>query len=106
MNAVLAMPTGYTPPEPKKLLGARVRQSIHGKIANVIEVWQERAKLEEQPKHVIEAIDVTHVVDTLLAKVLDEELAQFSGYARTEEQKAQQLKALRESFKKLQQSNK
>ena len=92
MNAVLVMPTAKATPEPKKILSARVRLSIHGKIANVIECWTENAKLEEQPKHVIDAIDVTHVVDTLLAKVLDEELAQWGGFARTAEQKAEQLK--------------
>lgn len=99
MNAVLVMPTAKATPEPKKILSARVRLSTHGKIANVIECWRESERLDEQPKEVIDAIDLTHVVDTLLAKALDDELAQWGGYARTEEQKAAQMKALRDSFK-------
>lgn len=98
MNAAVAMPTGFAIPEPKKILSARLRLSNHGKIENVIECWKEMAKLEQQPKAAIDAIDATYVVDVLLAKVLDEELAQWSGYARTADQKAAQLAKLREAF--------
>lgn len=98
MTLAVAMPTGFEVPEPKKILSARVRLSTHGKIANVIECWKENAKLDEREKEAIEAIDLTHVVDVLLAKVLDEELAQWGGYARTPEQKTAQLKKLREAY--------
>ncbi len=96
MTIAIAMPSRFEVPELKKVLSARVRLSSHQKISNVIELWKERAAGLGESKEVVEAIDATHIVDRLLAQALDEELAQWGGWARTPEQKAAQLKVLRE----------
>lgn len=95
MNAVPQMPSGFDVPTLKKVLSARVRVSSHEKLENIVALWKERAKLQGEPERVVDAINASHVVDTLLAEALDGELAQFGGFARTDQQRDAQLKQLR-----------
>lgn len=109
----LEMPSSYRPPDLKKQLSARVRQSSHAKLANVREIWRVRAEeterqmpgesakdFEARRAALVEAIDNTHVTDELLARVLDDELAQWGGFADTPEKLAAQLKLVRETSRK------
>jgi hypothetical protein len=99
MNAASEMASGYDVPDLKKILSARLRLSSHAKIGQVLTLWKEKAKLDGKAKANIDAMTPSHVVDVLLAKVLDEELAQFGGFAETDEAKERQLKALRDAHK-------
>lgn len=108
----LAMPSNYEAPELRKQLSARIRQSTHTKLANIREIWRELArektiqKLGESPEEfkariesTVDAIDLTHVVDVLLASACDTELGQFGGHASTPEKLAAQLKAIKTAAK-------
>lgn len=99
MNVAPEMASGYDVPDLKKILSARLRLSSHAKIAQVLALWKEKAKLDGKAKPNIDAMTPSHVVDVLLAKVLDEELAQFGGFAETPEAQERQIKALRDAHK-------
>jgi hypothetical protein len=94
------MPSSFEAPDLKKQLSVRVRASIHEKLADIRELWRAAAEVKGKNKETIEAIDLTHVVDTLLARVTDEELAQFGGFAETPEAKAAQVKTVRDAGSK------
>lgn len=109
----LEMPSSYRAPDLKKQLSARVRQSSHAKLANVREIWRVRAEeterqlpgetvkeFEVRRAAMVDAIDNTHIIDELLARVLDDELAQWGGFAETPEKLTAQLKLVRETSRK------
>lgn len=96
---VIDMASSYRSPDPKKQLSARVKSSIHAKLARVVEIWRERAKAEGED---VDEIDLTFVIEHLLGDKVDEELAQWGGFPVTPESLAAQLKAVREgTLKKL-----
>ena len=94
------MASGFELPDLKKTLSARVRLSTHAKLADIRELWRALAQGRGESAATVEAIDLTYVVDVLLARCADEELAQFGGYADTAEKKVAQLKVVRETAKK------
>ena len=96
----LAMPSNMEIPDVKKQLSARVRGSIHAKIGHIRELWQEAARLRGASPEAVDAIDTTHVIETLLGAAVDGELAQWGGFPTTPEAKAEQMKTLRAASKK------
>lgn len=91
------MSSSYRPPDPRKQLSARIRGSIHAKLAVIVEMWRERAKANGADE---DEIDLTYVVDHLLADKTDEELTQWGGMPSTPEQRAEMIKAVRSASKK------
>lgn len=94
------MASEYQSPDLKKTLSARVRMSTHRKLANIRDLWRELARVDGKTAAEVEAIDQTFVVEVLLGAACDGELAQFGGFADTQEKLAAQLKALRDAAKK------
>lgn len=76
------MTSAYRPPDPKKQLSVRLRSSVHAKFEAIRRIWQTRAKASGQDA---EEIDLTFVVEALLEKATDEELAQWGGLPTSEE---------------------
>ena len=95
----LPMPSSFEVPDVKKQLSARVRLSIHEKLAHIRDLWTVTAEGKGKTKEQIDAIDMTHVIDVLLARVVDEELQQFGGMPETAEARTAQLKAARDAAK-------
>ena len=94
---VLDMATSYRAPDPKKQLSARVRGSTHVKLARIVELWREKADAAGDD---VDEIDLTYVIDNLLADKTDEELAQWGGMPKTPEAAKAQVDAIRAAAKK------
>ena len=94
------MASGFTPPDLRKTLSVRVRTSLHTKLGAVRDLWQAKALASGLDQELVEAIDITYVVERLMLKVVDEELQQFGGYAETPEAREAQLAAVRVPLKK------
>jgi hypothetical protein len=105
----LEMASNFEVPELKKQLSARVRSSTHAKLLNIRDLWRVavRETTDKKPGETeqeyaerldatVEAIDLTHVLDVLLASACDDELQQWGGYTETAEKRANQLKMVRE----------
>lgn len=92
------MASGFVKPDPKKQLSARVRGSSLAKAKVVAQVWAERLRAQGEDE-AAEEIDVTYVVDLLLAKVLDDELAQWGGYPDDADKLEALLKTIRKTSK-------
>jgi hypothetical protein len=93
----IRMPSDYDVPDVTRPFSTRLRLSSHAKLEQVAELWREMARQTGKSKAQVDAITVSHVHNVLIAAKLDEELAQWGGFAGTDEQKKAQLKALRES---------
>ena len=89
---VMDMATSYRAQDPKKQISARVRGSIHVKLARIVELWREKADAAGDD---VEEIDLTYVIDALLADKTDEELAQWGGMPKTPEAAKAQVDAVR-----------
>lgn len=76
----IEMGSAFRPPDPKRQLSARVRGSILDKVDAIRELWRTKAEADGAAS---EPIDTTYVVDALLERVCDEELAHFGGYPDT-----------------------
>lgn len=88
--------SAYRPPDPRRQLNVRIRSSVHAKLKAIVEIWRERASIEGASA---DNIDLTYVVEAVLGKAVDEELAQWGGFPDTEERMAALLKALRKASK-------
>lgn len=97
MTQAADMASSYRPPDPKKQISARVRGSIHTKLQRILELWRERAQAAGDD---VDEVDMTYVVDALLADKTDEELAQWGGLPTTPEQERAQVDAVRAASKK------
>jgi hypothetical protein len=100
MNSVLDMASVFSVPDLKKTTSLRMPESLRQRLEAVRDIWTELAKAKGASAPAIKLIDNTHVIVALLERQVDEELAQFGGYADTDEKRAAQLKAVRESVKK------
>lgn len=94
------MPSVFTVPDIAKTTSLRLPASMRLKIERIRELWKVVAETKGKTQEEIDAIDNTHVMLTLMGRQADEELQQFGGISKTEEQWAEQLKALRVSAKK------
>ena len=65
-----------------------------GKVRTIIALWAEQARASGYGEEAGD-IDVTYVVDRLLDKATDEELAQWGGNPDTEEKLDEVLKRIR-----------
>lgn len=94
----IEMASAFKSPDPKKTLSARVRRSIHGKISALVEIWKAKlvadGKIEEAKE-----VDPTFVVDALLAKATDEELAEWGGWPDSPAKLETVIKAIGEASK-------
>jgi hypothetical protein len=88
------MATAFRPPDPKKTLSARVRRSSHEKVAVLVKLWRARLEAEGKGEQAKE-IDPTFVVDALLAKAADDELAEWGGWPDTPAKVEAALKKIR-----------
>lgn len=91
-----AMSTAYRPPEKKDQLSARISVKTLAKLMAIVRIWQAQAEARGDDA---EEVDRTFVVDLLLAKAADEELAQFGGLPTTEAQWKEVFRAIREANK-------
>lgn len=81
------MASAFKPPDSKQQLSARVRRSSHEKLERIVKIWRARATAEAGPELARE-IDKTYVVDELLAKMTDYELAVWGSPDTPEKLKA------------------
>lgn len=88
------MSTNYRLPDPKQQLSARVRRSILAKVRAIVRIWREQA-ISSGHDDLAGEIDATYVVDSLLAKVTDDELAQWGGFPDTDARMEEVLKQIR-----------
>lgn len=100
MSQALDMASVFSVPDLKKTTSLRMPESLRQRLEAVRDIWIELAKAKNAAAPAVKLIDNTHVIVALLERQVDEELAQFGGYADTEEKKAAQLKAVRDSVKK------
>ena len=92
------MTSAFKSPDPKRPLSARIRGSVLAKLRAVVDIWQETSKARGEEEAAGE-VDLTYVVDQLLAKAADEELAQWGGFPDTDAKMAAVLKAVRAASK-------
>lgn len=90
------MSTAYRAPEKKDQLSARISVRTLAKLAAIVRIWKAQAEAQGDDP---EEIDRTYVVDVLLAKVADEELAQFGGMPASEASWREVLRAIKEANK-------
>lgn len=95
---VLDMTSAFRAPDPKKPVSLRLRGSSVAKVKALVAIWQERLKATGQGEDADE-VDQTYVIDLLLAKALDDELAQWGGYPETDAKMAAVLKQVRADSK-------
>lgn len=81
------MASAFKPPDRKQQLSARVRRSSHEKLETIVKIWRARATAEAGPE-LAEEIDKTYVVDELLARMTDYELAVWGSPDTPEKLKA------------------
>lgn len=96
------MASGYKAPEVRetKTIAARVGIDRHEKAALIVDIWRAIAKAEGKTAAVVRNIKVTHVVDTLLGKVFDEEIAQWGGFPKTDAEREALLRRVEQASKK------
>jgi hypothetical protein len=92
------VPSAIKPPDPKKQLSVRVRRSSHAKVALIVDIWREQLQASGDEEGA-EGIDITYVVDLLLAKATDDELQQWGGFPDSEAKRLAVLKAVRAASK-------
>ena len=100
MTQALDMASVFSVPDLKKTTSLRMPESLRERLEAVRDLWVALAEAQGADKAAVRLIDNTHVIVTLLQRQVEEELAQFGGYADTPEKRAAQMKALRESAKK------
>lgn len=93
------MVSAFKKPDPKRQFGGRLRASVLDKVEAIRELWRERAALEGADEDALKRLDLTFVVDHLLAKAADDELAHFGGYPDDEDKMRAAKAALRKASK-------
>lgn len=88
-------------PDPKEPVSVRMPASLKAKVMWVMETWRALAKAKGADQETIEAIDFPYTLLRLISGRTDEELAQWGGFPETDEKKANQLKTIAASVKKL-----
>lgn len=94
------VPSVFTVPDISKTTSLRLPASLRLKIERIRDLWKIVAETKGKTAEEIDAIDNTFVMVTLMGRQADEELHQFGGISKTEDQWAEQLKALRVAAKK------
>lgn len=72
-------------PDPKKPMSWRVLGSIVAKLEVIVEIEKTKARAQGERADVVDAIDMPHVVNDLLADVTDLELAPWGGLPKDKE---------------------
>jgi hypothetical protein len=98
MTAV-TLPSVFTVPDISKTTSLRLPASLRLKIERIRELWKVVAETKGKSAEEIDAIDNTFVMVTLMGRQADEELQNFGGISKTDEQWAEQLKSLRDAAK-------
>lgn len=107
--------SAFSLPEGKEKISARVASLVKKKLLATVEIWQANTRLEKErrcaleklspadTKRVVEDavndVDLTYVIDKLLGKAVDVELAQWGGYPETPEKLAAVVKGIAQSKK-------
>lgn len=77
------VPSRYKrPPEKKFPTSHRLPGSVIRKVEMIREIWKARAEADGEAADVIDDINDTHVVSTLLAEATDAELGELGGVPR------------------------
>ena len=95
------MATDSKLPDPKRPFSARVFGSTLAKLEVLVQIWATRAKTQGEKEDVIEAIDMPHVVNVLLADAVDAELAPWGGMPKDKAATALLLKEVAAAEKRI-----
>lgn len=112
----LSPDSAFKLPPSKEKISARVSSETKSKLQTIIEIWQVQARVTKHAECVakkidpletkkivdeaVAAIDLTYVIDRLLAKQADIELTPWGGNAETPEKLAALLKIVEQQAKK------